>query len=306
MVSEEALVAADKISDNLGIPKESSLFNTLVIECGRKFKPFLEHDDEMGLQARQKLLHGMIERTTFGFSYFHSISQDFIKDIQIKNSALFDVLQSLSQSGALNLNDLAQRIYSKSKVDGMFLYGSWMDPNGSFLHLHGLRDVMENLMYIRQCSFVDRLSDIYKIHKPSEKTSAEQQKEAVFETLHDKKPEEATLFLIHMQNLEKTHPHLADHLLKRFYFMAIQDDEYDAVFDPSQVLTKDQSQQLEHMTTVFNKQWEHHPIVRLLVQRWSSDVAGRALHIMQGMGQDETLMVDVEVQQLDKDKIQER
>ncbi len=37
-VSEEALATADKICDYLSIPKDSSLFDTVVIECGRAAK----------------------------------------------------------------------------------------------------------------------------------------------------------------------------------------------------------------------------------------------------------------------------
>lgn len=305
-VSEEALATADKICDYLSIPKDSPLFDTVVIECGRAFKPFLEHDHEMGLNARQKLLRGMIERTSVGAVRFEIISHDFIKQIASKDPDLFEVLQSLEKTKRLSTKDLAHNLYDLHCVDSQFLYGPWVDPNGSLLHLNKLQAAMQTLMYILQCSFVEQLSDIYKVHKTSAKATTDQQKKAVFETLHNKNPEEAQQFVAGIDNLQHTHPQLAHHLLQRFYFMAIEKDEYGTVFDPKHVLTSEQIQRLETMTLNLHKYWKQYPLAQVFAQQCAKEMADRALHIMEGVGRTDDLVVDVAVDGMDKDKIEER
>lgn len=306
VLSDEALATADKICGDLSIPTNSPLFDTLVIECGRAFKPFLEHDHEMGLNARQKLLRGMIERTPVGSAHFEMISQDFIKDIEFKDPALFGVLQALEKNQELQTKTLAHKFYQRSQFDPLFLYGSWVDPNKSLLHLNVLQTAMENLMYIFRCSLTERLSDIYKVHRTSAKLTAEEQKKAVFDTLHDKKPEEAQLFLWGMKHLQQTHPQLTETLLKRFYYMNIEKDEYNTVFDPAHVLTSDQIDALENMTANLNAYWKQYPIAQMFAHKWANDVAARALHIMDGIGHTDELVVAVSVEAVGKDKIEER
>lgn len=306
VLSDEALVAADKMCGYLSLPMDSALYDSVVVECGRAFKLFLECDHEMGLTARQKLLRGMIERTPVGSARFERISQNFIEEIALKNPKLFEVLQSLEKTKELHIKDLTHTLYRNSPMDAQFLYGSWVDPSKSFLHLKNLKTAMQSLMYIFQCSFVDRLSDIYKVHKISEKTTAEQQKKAVFETLHNKKPEDAQLFLDGIDNLQRTHPHLANSLLQRFYFMAIEKDEYNTVFGAEQVLTSEQMHTLEDMTLTLTGFWNQYPVVQVFAQQWAKDVADRALHIMEGVGRTDDLVVDVAVEGVDKEKIEER
>lgn len=306
VLSDEALATADKICEYLSIPKESPLFDTVVIECGRAFKPFLEHDHEMGLNARQKLLRGMIERTPVGAARFEMISHDFVKDIAFKDPSLFEVLQSLEKSERLSIKNLAHTLYRSNSIGSQFLYGPWVDPNASLLHLNNLQEAMQTLMYILQCSFVEGLSDIYKVHKTSAKTTAEQQKKAVFETLHNKKPEESQLFVNGIDHLQRTHPQLAHHLLQRFYFMAIEKDEYNTVFDPKHVLTSEQIQNLDNMTLALQKYWGEYPIAQVFAQQCAKEVADRALHIMEGVGRTNDVVVEVAVDGMDKDKIEER
>jgi len=306
VLSDEALVAADKMCGYLSIPTDTALFDSVVVECGRAFKLFLERDHEMGLNARQKLLRGMIERTPVGSARFERISQNFIEEIALKNPELFEVLQSLEKTKELHIKDLARTLYRNAPMDAQFLYGSWLDPSSSFLHLNGLKTAMHRLMYILECSFQEGLKDIYKVHKTSSKPTAEQQKKAVFETLHNKTPKEAQLFIEGIEHLKSTHPQLADTLLQRFYFMAMEQDDYNTVFDAAQVLTSEQVQTLEDMTRALNGFWEQYPVAQVFAQQWAKDVADRAVHIMDGVGRTEDLVVDVVVEGLDKEKIEER
>lgn len=305
-VSEEALFAADIVAQGLNVGTNSPVYEGIAIQCGRALKQFFEIDHEMGLQARQKIVRGMIERAQASGVYFDKISDNFMSMIENQDPELFVILNSALGP---DTKDLSRMFFHNPKMDPMSLCGSWIDPLFSVTHLHNLETAAKSLMYIRQCSFVDQLRDIYKIHTPGTKTNPHNQKKEVYETLARKKPEDAALFKFAMEELEKSHPNVASDLLQRFYFFDFDGygpSELNSHFSYSIVLSAEQSQTIARATEQLNEYWANISIVDTFCDLWIHDAITRAHNIMEGIGQQHDLLLEVEPNTLDKDKIEQR
>lgn len=303
-VSEEALFAADQISKKLNVSTNTPEFDDIVVVCGRVFKIFFEHDHEMGLSARQKILRGLIERTQLSHLYFQHISQEFKSFVEHNNSSLFAILNSL-ESDVFKIQDLAKTFYDYKEFDPLFLYGSWVDSSLSVDNLRHLQTAMQSLQYIYTCSFTPQLNTMYKFHKIDPNATFSKQTQAVVHTLASRDPEKAHIFEIALTTLHRSHPTFVENCLRQLYFMNMTEDEQKNAFHISHVLNGEQLEALHKATTDLNSYWKQIPIVCLFSTKWAKDVAARALYIMEGMGQDQELIVEFPIEGV-KTKIEER
>lgn len=305
-VSEEALFAADTIAQRLAILPDSPVYDNIAVQCGRVLKEFFECDHEMGLAARQKIVRGMIERTAPSDTYFKAISTTFMERIETQAPSLFATLHSCLEPQ--QIERLAETFWRTPEMHPLFLRGSWVDPSNAVDCLVKLQRAAGSLIYIQQCSTQKRLHELYKVHTPYKNANADTQKKEVYRTLYPKKPDEAQLFHSALEELEKSHPDVAQTLLQRFYFMDFNLEELDKDFHYSLVLNAEQTQSMQQAVDNLNAQWKNTPIAEIFCQLWVKDVASRAQHIMEGLGRENDLLVAVEVEAtaVDKDKIEQR
>ena len=304
VVSEEALFAADATAQRLKVSTQSSLFERMAIECGRALKEFFEIDHEMGLTARQKIVRGMMERTPPNNTYFETISNTFMKRIETQDPSLFAILNSCIPLE--EVKNLAHIFFLESEQPPILLRGPWVDPSNAVGALIHLQQAARSLMYLQQCSLNKKLQDLYTVHTPTKNADPDTQKKEVYRTLYPKYPEDAQLFHTAIEQLEKSHPDVAKVLLQRFYFMDFQSNELGKDFHHSLVLNAEQNQLLEQAVGKLNAQWKNTPIAEQFCTLWVNDAVKRARHIMEGIGQQNNVLVAVDTKGLDKDKIEQR
>lgn len=304
-VSEEALFAADRLAETLSIARTSPQYETFAVACGAAFKHFFELDHEMGVLARQKIVRGMIERTSAS-GYFEKISSHCMTRMQRDNPALYQVLHEIEQTSPDKIRKMAHMYLKEQTFDPLFLYGSWIDSTNSVEHLRDLRSVMHDLLSLQRQSLDNDFARLgYKVHNPKENTNPTKQLETVYNTLVVKEEHSALKFKNAIHPLLTNHPTVASKILHRCYCMYMPKNEFDVFFNSDQVLNDEQKNTLKTASDSLSAYWGGVNIIHLYAQNWANDIVQRSTHIMNGLGASNTV-VEVEIVALDKDKIQER
>lgn len=301
-VSEEALFAADSLAKHLVRGHSTSDYEDFAVICGAAFKQFFEQDHEMGLVARQKILRGMIERTSLG-DYFETISDQFVQQMEYVSPELYEVLIEIQKSAPDKIRSMARTYWKGNTTDPLFLYGTWLDSTNAVHHLKALQSVMNDLLSLQRHSLDPDFARLgYKVHTPHKNVDLNRQVEVVYKTLAGKEQNAAQKFNESITALLETHPDFAKKLLNRFYYMHSNDSK--TFFNTNNVLNDNQRTLLSQLSETLNAQFKEIKIGRLYAQYWAHNIVQRATHIMVGVSATNT--VEVEAPSIDKDKIQER
>lgn len=123
VLTDEGLMATDRICELLSQDRDSDWYAQNFQKTMDALKPIVMCDHEIGIESRQKLIRGVVERSGLDEDIFQHVGREFAQFIQPKASTEF-----LKVFNTIGVDELWQHINNvNSNTKRSFYYGQWSE-----------------------------------------------------------------------------------------------------------------------------------------------------------------------------------